>query len=116
MLMQLSPSFPVVMRPGMGKLKFADGGCYEGNFEADEINGTGTRKFTNGNVFTGSWSSVSTRTSLYCMQPQCVGSILCGVCALVWVHQQAYATKVHASLACWLQVVSKWVRCMGTAP
>lgn len=38
---------------GDGKLTFPDGGFYEGQFAEDEINGQGTRRYTNGNVYTG---------------------------------------------------------------
>jgi hypothetical protein len=37
----------------MGKLTFPDGGCYEGEFRDDEINGMGTRLYSNGNSLTG---------------------------------------------------------------
>ena len=40
-------------RPGLGKLSMGDGSYYEGEFHNGEIQGQGTRRFANGNVYVG---------------------------------------------------------------
>jgi hypothetical protein len=37
-----------------GIIKFAGGGSYEGQFEADKIHGKGTYTFANGDIYQGS--------------------------------------------------------------
>lgn len=43
-------------RKGQGKFWFKDGCYYEGEFDSDWINGTGTFKWPNGNEFTGNFT------------------------------------------------------------
>jgi hypothetical protein len=38
---------------GKGKMRFKDGGYYEGDFKNDEMTGQGTRRFANGSTFIG---------------------------------------------------------------
>ncbi|KAL3898743.1 MAG: hypothetical protein SGCHY_002531 [Lobulomycetales sp.] len=42
---------------GTGKLTCPDGVCYEGSFDHDKFHGTGTYSFSDGSVFSGTWEN-----------------------------------------------------------